>query len=85
MIICQCRNISDKDVNAYLEEQEGEKVRPREIKEACARQDSDECHSCACTFLSLSRDHNAKVMVRDMGETLKTQRNTPHDDDTFTP
>lgn len=85
MIICQCRNISDKDVKAYLEDQAGEKVRPREIKDACARQDSDECHSCACTFLALSKDHNAKVMVRDIGEALKTPQETTQNDDTFTP
>ncbi len=74
MIICQCRNISDKDVKSYLEGQDG-KVRPCEIKDACARQDCAECcHTCACTFLGLTKDHNAKVMVRDMGKAMETTK-----------
>lgn len=74
MIICQCRNISDKDVKSYLQRQD-EKVRPKEIKDACARQNCEECHNCACKFSMMAKEHNAKVMVRDLGKALTPSRN----------
>lgn len=74
MIICQCRNISDKDVKAYLERQD-EKVRACEVKNACARQSCvNECHSCACNFVKLAKDHNLRVTVRDIGKALNPSR-----------
>lgn len=74
MIICQCRNISDKDVKAYLQRQ-NEKVHPREVKNACARQNcARECNNCACNFVKLAKDHNLRMTVRDIGKALNPSR-----------
>lgn len=75
MIICSCRNVSDKDVKTYLEDKAEEKVRPREIKDSCARQScAKECHSCAPDFACFAKNHNAEVTVRDLGKALPVRK-----------
>lgn len=57
MYICLCNPFSDKDVKAYLKENEGRDATVGKVYTACTSGEKPQCCSCLQTLKQILSDH----------------------------
>lgn len=62
MKVCICNNFNDAAVEKYLEDHKNEKIKLKDLYEACSKGEKPQCGTCVRDMLKdIVEEHNSKI------------------------